>query len=225
MRNAQGKLKFRTWGGARKGTGRKPGPRPKVRHRARPKSKKGCPVLVTYRFARSDLRQDVVLTAVRDVLLALHERLDDFRVIDFSIQDDHLHLIVEADDAASFKSGYYALSIRLGKRVNAALGTSGRVFADRGHFRSLTTPREVRNARAYVLLNRRHHRAAKGRTLPTEIDRFSSGAWFDGWAAGVAPPREGPCAVAEPRTWLARTGWRRHGLLSPREIPGTRTGT
>ncbi len=147
MAKAQGKLKFRTWGGARKGAGRKPGPRPKVRHRARPRFKKGCPVLVTYRLVRSDLRQDAVLAAVRHVLLALHEQLAAFRVIDFSIQDDHLHLIVEADDAASFKSGYYALSIRLGKRINAALGTSGRVFADRGHFRHLTTPREVRNAR------------------------------------------------------------------------------
>ena len=27
-------------------------------------------------------------------------------------------------------------------------------------------------------------------------------------------------AVAEPRTWFLRRGWRMHGLIDPNEIPG-----
>ena len=178
-------------------------------------------MLVTYRLARRGLRKESVLEAVRAVLVTLHERRRGFRVIDFSIQDDHLHFVVEADDARSFKSGYYALSIRLGKRINAALGSSGRIFADRRHYRLLTSPREVRNARAYVLLNRNHHAAKRGRGADDHVDPFSSAEWFDGWKEERRFVRLGPCPVAVPETWLARVGWRRYGLISLREIPGS----
>ena len=158
------------------------------------------------------------MSAVELVLMDLHALRSNFRVIDFSIQDDHIHFTLEADGARAYRSGCYALSIRLGKRINAALGRSGRLFADRAHLRQLATPREVRNARAYVLLNRRRHLAKLNRPQEAGIDPFSSGAHFDGWTRAIAPARF--AATEAPRTWLGRVGWRRHGLISPGEIPG-----
>jgi hypothetical protein len=89
----------------------------------------------------------------------------------------------------------------------------------------------VRHALAYVLLNARRHLAKLGRRLPgtAEIDPASSGRWFDGWshaphalrASGVAcRPSADPSCVALSRTWLLHTGWRRHGLIDPAEVPG-----
>jgi putative transposase len=137
----------------------------------------------------------------------------DFRIIEFSVQNDHVHLIAEAADGLTLSSGVRGLAIRLARAVNRALGRRGRVWAERYHARALTTPRAVRHALVYVLMNfRKHLRAVTG------IDPCSSAAWFTGWrtsgALGVGPP---PVACA--RTWLAHIGWRRHGLIDIAEHP------
>jgi putative transposase len=136
-----------------------------------------------------------------------------FRLLHFSIQGDHVHLLIEADDATAFARGVRGLAIRVAKAVNRVLGRRGRVWADRYHSRLLRTPREVRNALVYVLANfRKHVRGARG------LDARSSARWFDGWRGGVAPTLTGSPVVAA-RTWLARTGWRRHGLIDVAESP------
>jgi putative transposase len=136
-----------------------------------------------------------------------------FRVLQFSVQSDHLHLVVEADKPTELTHGLQGLAIRVAKAINRALGRRGSVWGDRYHARPLSTPREVRNALIYVLNNwRKHIPAARG------IDARSSAAWFDGWRAVVARPL-GPAPVAVARTWLARIGWRRHGPIDVREKP------
>jgi REP element-mobilizing transposase RayT len=138
------------------------------------------------------------------------------RVIHFSVQRDHLHLIVEAADVRALVRAMRALAIRLAMRLNRWWRRRGRVFADRYHARVLRTPREVRHALAYVLLNGRRHGAARA-----GIDPCSSGAWFDGWA-GLSVRAPGGAAVATARTWLLRVGWRRHGPIDVRAVRGRR---
>ncbi len=130
-----------------------------------------------------------------------------------SIQADHLHLLVEADGPTGFERGVRGLAIRVAKAVNGALGRRGRVWGDRYHARLLRTPREVRNALVYVLNNvRKHIRAARG------LDPCSSARWFQGWRQAVGRA-DGECPVARARTWLARVGWLRHGLIDVAEAP------
>jgi REP element-mobilizing transposase RayT len=136
-----------------------------------------------------------------------------FRLLAFSIQADHLHLVVEADDRTRFTRGMQGLAIRVAKAVNRALGRRGSVWGDRYHARLLRTPREVRAAFVYVLNNfRKHVRASSG------LDPYSSASWFDGWASrATRSPEASP--VAAPRTWLGHVGWRRGGLIDPDEFP------
>jgi REP element-mobilizing transposase RayT len=143
-----------------------------------------------------------------------------FRLVHFSVQGNHLHLIVEAADKRALSRGMQGLAIRLARRVNRALGRSGGMFADRYHARALGSPREVRNALAYVLLNRQRH----GVFAASNVDPCSSGATFDGWARGFKPagPLEEAELTASPRSWLLAEGWRRRGLIDPREVPGPR---
>lgn len=208
-----------TWGGRRRGAGRKPGPRPIVLHRARPAHAGEHPVHVTLRAARQapNLRHAQVFPVVREATRLASG--DDFRVCHFSVQRDHVHLIVEARDRAALSRGMRGLVIRIAKGINSALGRRrGRIWGDRYHVRPLATPREVRNALAYVLLNHRKHG-----TTPRVLDRCSSAAWFDGWRdARVFPPSGVVCPVAPPRTWLLERGWRRHRLIGLEEAPGTR---
>jgi hypothetical protein len=144
-----------------------------------------------------------------------------FRLVHYSIQNDHVHMIVEASSAWDLACGLKAIATRFARGVNRVFGRSGRVLADRCHVHVLRTPSEVRNAIAYVLLNARRHLAKRGSTLPgtARIDPASSGRWFSGWR-NVAPLSHDSSAVAAPRTWLLSVGWRRRGLIDTAEVPG-----
>ena len=151
-----------------------------------------------------------------------HER-GRFRVVHYSIQRDHVHAIVEAQGGRYLSNGMKSFGARLARAVNRVFGRRGTVLADRFHCHVLRTPREVRNAIAYVLLNARRHAAKLGRRIDSlgRLDPAASGRWFDGWRIVLEGARDAP-SVAKPRTWLLTIGWRRAGRIDPSEIPGGR---
>jgi REP element-mobilizing transposase RayT len=182
-------------------------------------------VHATLRLARelSPLRTKLKLKAVKASLGDTCETRTNFRVVHFSLQNSHLHLIVEAEDAHALSCGLRALEIRIARRLNRLAGRKGRVFGDRYHARALGSPRETRAAIRYVLLNGRHHASRPG--VAAWIDPCSSGAEFDGWSQPCSLPpgykdSGGIVATASPGTWLLRVGWKRAGLLSPFDVPG-----
>ena len=140
-------------------------------------------------------------------------------MVQFSVQSDHLHLIVEAAGTPALSRGLRGLSIRVARAVNRALGRSGSLWGDRYHTRALASPREVRHGLVYVLMNFRKHLAAP----PPGLDPCSSAAWFDGFRAPGGGPRavlaRDHAATAAPRSWLGTVGWRRHGLIGLDEAP------
>jgi REP element-mobilizing transposase RayT len=171
-------------------------------------------VHVTLRAFLHSLRSQHVAHVV---LRALHQsNSSDFRVVHHSVQANHLHLLVEAENKRALSSGMRSLVIRIARRVNQLLFRRGRFWADRWHSSALTSPRQVRNALVYVLKNRHKHAASK----PNALDPLSSIQWFDGLAVAVPPSFHSvgpPCAPAT--TWLLRIGWRRLGLIKPSEAP------
>jgi REP element-mobilizing transposase RayT len=181
-------------------------------HDRRPNHNARHPVLVTLRAGPGvpSLRSIALFAAVRDAIAAAHD--DAFRVLHFSVQQDHVHAIVESDRHDALTSGIRSLAIRIALAVKRVSGIR-RVWGDRYHARALTTPREVRHAIVYVLLNFRKHLRA-----PAGVDPRSSGPWFDGWARPTRPPTI-PSPIAAAQTWLAATGWRRGGLIDCREAP------
>src|SRR6478672_11474847 len=187
----------RTWGGARKGAGRKPRGRPSMPHVTRHKLDPRCPVQVTIRATPGlpSLRSARVFGALRRAIA--RASVDRFRVIHFSIQQNHGHFIVEGDEPRRARGGVHGLAIRLALAVNRVLGRKGKVVGDRYHARPLTPPRKMRTSMVYVLLNYRKHLHA-----PACVDPRSSGPHFSGWqralAVGDAPP-----ATATPATWMA----------------------
>jgi REP element-mobilizing transposase RayT len=209
-----------SWGGRRAGAGRKPivGRRRPTPHRARHVHKARHPVHLTLRAKAGipSLRQARLFPVVRTAISAAANR-PAFRVVHFSVQSDHVHLIVEAADARALSSGSRGLSVRIARAVNRALGRSGPFWGDRYHTRALQTPREVRHGLVYVLMNFRKHLPA----APPELDPCSSAAWCDGLRPPPVPVPSGagPPPVARPRTWLAAAGWRRHGLIAHHERP------
>ena len=211
------------WGGRRAGAGRKRGPNPRDPHRAlaRLPTLSACHVTLKVRRGIPSLRTVKFVREWERSLAAACER-GRFRVAHYSLQSDHIHLIVEATSHRDLASGMKSIGARLARAVNRIFGRCGAVLADRYHLHVLRTPREVRNALAYVLLNARRHLAKLGQRLPRTplVDPASSGRWFDGWKRGVQPPSVDTPSVAPVRTWLLGVAWRRHGLIDLEEVRG-----
>jgi REP element-mobilizing transposase RayT len=214
------------------GPGRKPRRKGTwVEHRVRPWHDGREPVHVTLRVKRHlpSLRGHKLAKAITGGLRIAamssaarrKERRRTFRVVHYSIQPDHLHLIVEATSKTALARGMQGLASGLARRVNRKLGRRGSLFADRYHAHAMSSPAEVRNAIVYVLKNYEKH--ADGipdlGTVPVRgVDPCSSAGWFDGWAESMARS-DRPPPVAVPQTWLLRVGWRRHGLIRGNERP------
>jgi REP element-mobilizing transposase RayT len=210
------------WGGRREGAGRKPGRVRRDLHRARAAlaARHPCHVTLRVRVRLPSLRTRCFLRELEPSLRGGCER-SGFRVVHYSVQANHAHFIVEASSAHALSCGLRSLCARFARAANRAFRRAGTVLADRSHVRVLRTPREVRHAIAYVLLNARRHAAQDGRVTRRAAapDPASSGRWFDGWMLRVGRPSDPP-AVAKPRTWLLANGWRRWGRIAFDEIPG-----
>jgi REP element-mobilizing transposase RayT len=211
-------------GGPRLGAGRPRGKRPRVLHRRRATIDAHAPQHVTIRVRGGlpTLRQPRFVRGFRMTLSQACAR-HGFRVVHYSIQRDHVHLLVEAQDRYTIACGMKRLGARLGKLANRLFQRKGQVLDGRYHLRALRTPLEVRRALCYVLLNHRHHAAKRGRPVHRQAapDPASSGRWFDGWRVDTGPPDPADTReIAPAQTWLLRTGWRRHGLIDPAEVPG-----
>jgi REP element-mobilizing transposase RayT len=163
---------------------------PGVPHLARRDFPARHPVHVTLRVQPGVgyLRAWTRAKSIRDALQEACGRFG-LRVVHYSIQGNHLHLIVEAEGQASLSRGMQGLAVRLAKRLNALAARKGAVFVDRYHSVVLASRRQVANAVRYVLENYRHH--ARERLQPR---------WRDALSSAAAP-------LAAPGTWLLRVGW------------------
>lgn len=211
-------------GGWRRGAGRKRA-KNTISHSTRPDFAAAHPQIVTIRFHKDApyIARDLLVRHIREVIAASHR--PDFRIVEFNVLGNHLHLIAEAANKLALARGMQGFAVRLVRRINLVLGRSGPLLAHRYHARALKTPREVRYALRYVLLNRKHH-AAEKRFQRNWFDPWSSAAWFAGWARPfvldtywkrelVAAPKP----TADATTWLLTTGWKRYGLIDFDERP------
>lgn len=218
-------------GGRRAGAGRKPanGSRNGPAHRQRAVIAGRHPVLVTMRFhdsIRKNLRAPRFFKRIRACLVAAKVG-GGARLCHYSVQKNHIHLIVEAPAGSrgtgvekALGNAMRGLAIRIARTLNGALGRRGSAFAHRYHSRELASPLEVKRALNYVIHNgRKHHwQAGEGKPLGWS-DPCCSAAFVEAWSrrSRHLPPARAPAAgdpVAAPRTWLLRTGWhQKHGGL------------
>ena len=106
-RGRQLRLEFRSWGGARRGAGRKPtGERAGVSHGRRPLLDARHPVHVTLRIGRGvpSLRSQRCLGVLRGAFAAGRDRFG-FRLVHYAVQAEHVHLLVEAAESPALSRG------------------------------------------------------------------------------------------------------------------------
>ena len=219
-------------GGRRPGAGRPPtGERAGVPHARRPAVKASLPAHIVLRVAKAvgSLRKRDIYRALREstIVVAKHE---DVRIVHISIQQNHVHLIVEADGNAALARGMKAFQVSAAKRINRRMPLEngrrrrGTVFVDRYHMEVISNRRQARHALAYVLNNWRKHGEHRTDAMRGwRVDPFSTAVLFREWKGGpltgAMPPTYEPLVVWPARSWLLTKGWQRYGLISMYEMP------
>jgi len=163
--------------------------------------RRGWAVHVTLRVREHvwNLRSRRCFSVIESAFAAARERFG-MRIVHFSVQGNHIHLLIETTNNEALARGMQGLTIRIAKALNRVMHRRGRVFADHYHSRVVRTPTEAARALEYVLRNFAHHAQRWGEEVrEDERDPFSSAG-----CRGADPP-----PVCEPRTWLLSVGWRR----------------
>ena len=206
-------------GGPRDGAGR-PKKQGAVSHRRREMLKRRTPLHVVVRCGDDvrALRRWKVARVLSRAFRAGCARAG-FRICHFSVQGNHIHLVIEADSAQALSEGMRAWTIRVARAINRVLGRTGKVFSQRYHAVRLKTARQVRAALCYVLQNARRHGLDVAAGAP---DVYSSAWWFTGWTHDrwrpSWKPTEAP-TVAPAEGWMLKDGWERWGLIGVDEVP------
>lgn len=177
------------------------------------------------------LRRRKMYQAMREatIVAAVRERI---RIVHVSLQRNHVHLLVEAEDKAALARGMQGFQISAARNINTMLGAGcrrrrGRVFADRYFAEAITTPRHAHHALSYIVNNwRKHGEDQQGLARTWLVDPFSSGVWFPDWQEldgrhFLWPIRDtyDPLVVRRPQSWLLREGWKLCGPISARDVP------
>ena len=133
---AQRAFGFRTWGGKRKGRGAQAlgAAAPSAPCPKRPVLKRRFPVHVTWRMRKDVpwLRKPRAFGALARAFWGGCNRFG-FRLIHYSVQGNHMHLLVEARDEKSLARGMNGLGVRVARGLNKALGRHGKVLDERYH--------------------------------------------------------------------------------------------
>lgn len=149
-------------GGRRPGSGRKRIHSKGVAHRTREKVSFRTPLHINFKFRTLIKNKDSLRLLKRAILNA---RAHGLKVVHFSMQSNHVHLIIEAVDNKVLTRGMRSLTVTFAKGLQ-----KGRVQLERYHLHVLRTIRETKNALYYVLFNKQKHE--KG--IYSQIDEYTS---------------------------------------------------
>ena len=150
----------------------------RVPHETRPEVNGPLHVVLRIRRGLPGLRTPRALRRLERAFRAGKEKLG-FGLVHYSVQHDHVHLVVEARSKERLARGMQGLNIRLAKTLNSLWSRRrGSVFAERYFALALTGIRQMWRTVRYVLGNGRKHGTWTKRGSP---DPYSSGRWFRPW--------------------------------------------
>ncbi|MFL5785644.1 MAG: transposase [Bacteriovoracaceae bacterium] len=140
-------------GGKREGSGRKRIHSPGVAHRARQKVTTRTPLHINFKY-KTQIRNKDNLRLLKKAIL--NSRRHGLRIMHFSLQSNHVHLIVEAGNNELLTKGMRSLTVTMARGLK-----KGKVQLERFHLHVLRAPREIKNAIEYVCFNKQKHEKAR----------------------------------------------------------------
>ncbi len=149
-------------GGIRPGAGRKRLHSKGVAHQIREKVTSRTALHVNFKVTTA-IRNKHCLKILKRAIK--NSRLHGLAIVHFSLQSNHVHLVIEADNNEILTKGMRSITITFAKGIN-----KGRIQIERYHLHVLKSLRETKNALHYVLFNQQKHSGLK----KAYVDGFSS---------------------------------------------------
>ncbi|WPU63824.1 hypothetical protein [Peredibacter starrii] len=137
------------YGGRRRGSGRKRVHSKGVAHREREKVSHKTPLHINFKY-RTNIKNKTTLRLLKRAII--NSRSHGLRILHYSMQSNHIHLIVEAVSNEILTRGMRSLTITFAKGLKL-----GKVQTERYHLHVLKTLKETRNTIQYVLFNQQKH--------------------------------------------------------------------
>ncbi|MGZ3788931.1 MAG: transposase [Bacteriovorax sp.] len=137
-----------------------------IRHTRRPFLKKPSSLHLTVKIKKNkaDLKNKSVLGILKRAIL--NARRQGLKVIHYSLEYDHVHLLIEAENNHILGKGMQAFGVTLSKAINRMRRLKGGVYKHRYHFRQISGTRELKNVMKYIFTNGLKHKTAKGIVNP-----------------------------------------------------------
>lgn len=129
-----------------------------IRHIAREIIKKSTSLHLTIKVRenKADIKNKQVLKILHYAIR--RSRIKGLRIIHYTLEYNHIHLLVEAADKQTVHQGMQSFGITFAKKINAIKRLKGTVYKHRYHLRKINSPRELKNVLYYIFNNGIHHK-------------------------------------------------------------------
>jgi hypothetical protein len=115
-------------------------------------------ITIKVRQNKADIKSKRILKALHHAIM--RGRLKGMKVIHYTLEYNHVHLLVEAHCHKIMHKGMQAFGISIAKAINKIKITKGTVYKHRYHLRKINSPRELKNVLHYIFHNGIHHKRA-----------------------------------------------------------------
>jgi len=143
-----------THGGRRPNCGRKRIHSNSCSHKTRETIKYNYPLHINFKY-KTQIRYQQFIEIFKKAIS--NSQKHGMRLIHYSIQFNHIHLIVESKDYIELTKSMRSLTATIVKLIQLQKKIKGNLQIGRYHLHILKTCREAENAFRYVILNELHH--------------------------------------------------------------------
>lgn len=152
-----------------KGAGRKAVHDKSIRHIRRERILKPTSMHLTIKVRenKADIKSKSILKALHHAII--RARLKGIRVIHYTLEYNHVHLLVEAHCHTVMHRGMQAFGISFSKAINKIKQCGGTVYKHRHHIKKITSALQLKNVLTYIFHNGVHHKRST-----TLLDPFNS---------------------------------------------------
>jgi REP element-mobilizing transposase RayT len=139
---------------------------PGIRHTERPifTSPSSLHLTVKILRAKANLKNKMILSILKRSIM--NARKMGLRVIHYSLEYDHVHLLIEAENNFILGKGMQAFGVTFSKALNRLRKIKGSVYKHRYHFRKIVGARQLKNVMNYIFSNGLKHKTSKSLINP-----------------------------------------------------------
>lgn len=140
-----------------------------IRHVRRLRLKKASSLHLTIKVRenKADIQSKRILKALHHAIK--RARLKGLKVVHYTLEYNHLHLLVESVDNKTLHKGMQSFGITIAKAINKIKRTKGSVYKNRYHLKLISSPRQLRNVLHYIFNN-----GVKHKRTSSKIDLYNS---------------------------------------------------